>query len=92
MQPRSNLRIRRLEASIVRLYDQESFHANMAEHCRGEITKKEAKLDIYRQEEVERFYFDYAGIEDKIVKLLADEAASEQAIFDEVFGLAVGAA
>jgi hypothetical protein len=92
MQPRSNLRIRRLEASIVRLYDQESFHANMAEHCRGEITKKEAKLDIYRQEEVERFYFDYAGIEDKIIGLLAADAACEKSLFDGMFGVTGGAA
>jgi hypothetical protein len=87
MQPRSNLKIRRLEASIARLYDQESFHTSMAEHCRSQIVSKEDKLEIYRREEVERFYFDYAGIEDKIVKLLADDAAREDAFFDEVFGI-----
>ena len=92
MQSRSNLKIRRLEASIARLYDQESFHTSMAEHCRGQIVSKEDKLEIYRREEVERFYFDYAGIEDKIVKLLADDAAREKSLFDDIFGLAVGAA
>ena len=92
MQPRRNIKIRRLEATIARLYDQESFHANMAEHCRGEITKKEAKLEIYRQEEVERFYFDYAGIEGKIIALLAADAAREKSPFDDIFGLSGGAA
>lgn len=76
MQLRSNPKMSRLEGQINRLYDQESFHANMAEHCRGEIAKKEAKLEIYRQEEVDRFYFDYAGVEDKIITMLAQDQAS----------------
>ena len=86
MQPRSNLKIKRLESVVERLHDQESFHASMAEHCRQEIAKKEAKLEDYRLEEVHRFYCDYAGIEDKIIRLLADDKARDDALFVDIFG------
>jgi hypothetical protein len=89
MQPRSNLKIRRLEAVVERLHDQESFHASMAEHCRQEIAKKEAKLESHRLDEVHRFYSDYAGIEDKISRLLADDKARNDSVFDDLIGRTV---